>query len=83
MSLEFGYQDQNSEDPGITAKAEKKVEYQDNTDRIEVERTFCVNKRRYGMDQIATKFEETYIYRIICIRTDSFQDSEANTFCPF
>lgn len=35
--------------PSETAKADKKQEYQDTTDRIEVERTFSLNKRCYGM----------------------------------
>jgi IS5 family transposase len=33
---------------------EKKQEYQDNTDRIEVERSFSLSKRCYGMDLIRT-----------------------------
>ena len=47
--------------PGATAKADKKQEYQDNTDRIEVERTFSLSKRCYGMDCITTKLEETQL----------------------
>ena len=34
---------------------EKKQEYQDNTDRIEVERAFSLSKRCYGMGLIRTK----------------------------
>ncbi len=34
----------------MTTKADKKLEYQDNTDRIEVEREFSVDKRCYGMN---------------------------------
>ena len=36
-------------------------EYQDNTDRIEVERTFSLSKRCYGMSCITTKLEETQL----------------------
>ncbi len=48
----------------VTAKADKKLEYQDNTDRIEVEREFSVDKRCYGMDRIVTKLEETQLTSI-------------------
>ena len=47
--------------PSATAKVDKKQEYQDNTDRIEVERTFSLSKRCYGMSCITTKLEETHI----------------------
>ena len=50
--------------PSATAKASKKQEYQDNTDRIEVERTFRLSKRCYGMSCITTKLEETQLTSI-------------------
>jgi IS5 family transposase len=50
--------------PGETAKADKKQEYQDNTDRIEVERAFSLSKRCYGMGLIRTKLEETTLTSI-------------------
>ena len=50
--------------PGETAKADKKIEYQDNTDRIEVERTFRLSKRCYGLGLIRTKLEETTLTSI-------------------
>jgi hypothetical protein len=50
--------------PSETAKADKKVEYQDNTDRIEIERTFSLSKRCYGMGLIRTKLEETTLTSI-------------------
>ena len=50
--------------PSVTAKVDKKQEYQDNTDRIEVERTFSLSKRCYGMDCITTKLEETQLTSI-------------------
>lgn len=50
--------------PGETAKADKKIEYQDNTDRIEVERTFSLSKRCYGLGLIRTKLEETTLTSI-------------------
>lgn len=46
------------------AKADKKQEYQDNTDRIEVERRFSLSKRCYGMGCIVTKLEETQLTSI-------------------
>ena len=50
--------------PSATAKVSKKQEYQDNTDRIEVERTFSLSKRCYGMSCITTKLEETQLTSI-------------------
>lgn len=50
--------------PSINTKVDKKQEYQDNTDRIEVERTFSLSKRCYGMDCITTKLEETQLTSI-------------------
>lgn len=50
--------------PSINAKVDKKQEYQDNTDRIEVERTFSLSKRCYGMNCITTKLEETQLTSI-------------------
>ena len=47
--------------PSATTKVDKKQEYQDNTDRIEVERTFSLSKRCYGMSCITTKLEETQL----------------------
>lgn len=42
----------------LTAE-ERKAEYNDNTDRIEVERGFSLSKRCYGLGLIHTKTEET------------------------
>ena len=50
--------------PSANAKVDKKQEYQDNTDRIEVERTFSLSKRCYGIDCITTKLEETQLTSI-------------------
>lgn len=50
--------------PSETAKTDKKIEYQDNTDRIEVERTFSLSKRCYGLGLIRTKLEETSLTSI-------------------
>lgn len=50
--------------PSATAKVDKKQEYQDNTDRIEVERSFSLSKRCYGMSCITTKLEETQLTSI-------------------
>jgi IS5 family transposase len=51
--------------PSVTAKVDKKQEYQDNTDRIEVERIFSLSKRCYGMSYITTKLEETQLSSIV------------------
>lgn len=50
--------------PSMDARKDKKQEYQDNTDRIEVERFFSRNKRCYGMGCIVTKLEETQLTSI-------------------
>lgn len=47
--------------PSQDAKMDKKQEYQDNTDRIEVERYFSRSKRCYGLGCIVTKLEETQL----------------------
>lgn len=50
--------------PGVNTKTDKKQEYQDNSDRIEVERSFSLSKRCYGMGCIVTKLEETQLTSI-------------------
>lgn len=45
--------------PSKNNEQDKAIEYQDNVDRIEVERTFSLSKRCYGMGLIKTKLEET------------------------
>lgn len=50
--------------PTETSNVDKKVEYQDNTDRIEVERSFSLSKRCYGLGLIKTKLEETTLTSI-------------------
>lgn len=41
------------------SKAGKKIAYQDNTDRIEVERKFSLAKRKFGLGLLLTKREDT------------------------
>ena len=50
--------------PSPNIKTEKKQEYQDNTDRIEVERYFSRSKRCYGLGCIVTKLKETQLTSI-------------------
>ena len=50
--------------PSAAAKVDTKQEYQDNTDRIKVERSFSLSKRCYGMNCITTKLEETQLASI-------------------
>ena len=50
--------------PSETAKQDKETEYQDNVDRIEVERAFSLCKRCYGMGHIVTRLEETQLTSI-------------------
>ena len=52
--------------PSFTKQSskEKKQEYQDNIDQIEVERSFSLSKRCYGMDLIRTKLYDTTLTSI-------------------
>lgn len=45
--------------PQKNAQTDKKQEYIDNTDRIEVERAFSLAKRKYGLGLITTKLDTT------------------------
>ena len=71
--------------PSETARQDKETEYQDNVDRIGVERAFSICKRCYGMGLIVTKLEETQLTSIALpvFVSESFQDSETNIFCHF
>lgn len=51
----------------MTLSNGNKVEYQDNTDKIEVEREFSVAKRCYGMWLITTNLKEIQLSCIVCI----------------
>ena len=68
-----GYQEQAPFDASTLVLFRKRIssemlmeaqEYQDNTDRIEVERTFSLSKRCYGMSCITTKLEKTQLTSI-------------------
>lgn len=48
----------------VTTKTDKKLEYQDNTDRIAVEREFSREKRCYGLGKIVTRLEKTQLTSI-------------------
>lgn len=48
-----------------TRKSDKKMEYQDNTDRIEVERRFSLTKRCYGMGKVMTRLKDTQLTSIV------------------
>lgn len=45
--------------PSKDNEYDKVITYKDNVDRIEVERSFSLSKRCYGMDLIKTKLEDT------------------------
>lgn len=45
--------------PKKNAQIDKKQEYIDNTDRIEIERAFSLAKRKYGLGLITTKLDTT------------------------
>ena len=70
--------------PSANAKVDKKQEYQDNTDRIEVERTFSVSKRCYGMDCITTKLKETQLTSIaLSVFVTNLFKIQKRIFCAF
>ena len=46
------------------SRSEKKQEYQDNTDRIGIEREFSLEKHSYGLGLITTKLEQTQLTSI-------------------
>ena len=52
--------------PSLTKQStkERKQEYQDNTDQIEVERSFSLSKRCYGLGLMKTKLYETTLTSI-------------------
>ena len=50
--------------PTAETKVDKKAEYQDNVDRIEVEREFSLEKRCYGLGRIDEKTKETQLSSI-------------------
>ena len=50
--------------PSSTREHDKYMEYQDNVDRIEVERAFSLAKRCYSLGLIRTKLEETTLTSI-------------------
>ena len=50
--------------PTAETKVDKKAEYQDNVDRIEVEREFSLEKRCYGLGRIDEKTMETQLSSI-------------------
>ncbi|SDN48040.1 Transposase DDE domain-containing protein, partial [Megasphaera paucivorans] len=45
--------------PKKDAVRDKRLEYKDNCDRVEVERAFSLAKRRFGLSQIRTYLKET------------------------
>ena len=47
--------------PKKNASVDKKTEYIDNADRVEVERSFSLAKRCYGLGRIMTKLDVTSI----------------------
>ena len=54
-----GFQAQNLE--GQVNRNRQKQKYQDNTDRIEIERECSVEKRSYGLGLIVTRLETTQL----------------------
>ena len=73
-------------DPDL-AEAEKKVEYQDNTDRIAVERSFSLSKRCYKMGLVMEYLEDTVhtAVSLSVLTTNLFKilDAVQSLFCLF
>lgn len=45
--------------PSKNREVEKEIEYQDNVDRIQIERDFSLGKRKHGLGFVTTKLEST------------------------
>ena len=73
-------------DPDL-AEAEKKVEYQDNTDRIAVERSFSLSKRCYKMGLVTEYLDDTVhtAVSLSVLTTNLFKilDVVQSLFCLF
>lgn len=73
-------------DPDL-AEAEKKVEYQDNTDRIAVERSFSLSKRCYKMGLVMEYLDDTVhtAVSLSVLATNLFEilDAIRSLFCLF
>lgn len=73
-------------DPDL-AEAEKKVEYQDNTDRIAVERSFSLSKRCYKMGLVMEYLDDTVhtAVSLSVLTTNLFEilDAVQSLFCLF
>ena len=66
------------------AKADKKQEYEDNTDRIEIEREFSVEKRSYGLGLIVTRLETTQLTSIaLSVLTANLFKMQRRILCAF
>ena len=57
--MEYGCPGHLLEDPRKNAVIDKKTEYMDNADRVEVERSFSLLKRCYSLGRIMTKLDVT------------------------
>ncbi|MDO4476307.1 MAG: IS5 family transposase [Lachnospiraceae bacterium] len=68
-----------------TIKNDRKLEYQDNTDRIEVERRFSLCKRSYGLGKIMTKLKETQLTTVALsvFVANLFRKMQQILFCLF
>lgn len=75
--------------PGADAKVDKKQEYKaqmrlDNTERIEVERSFSLSKRCYGMGCIVIKLEETQLTSVaLSVFMTNLFKIQKRVFCAF
>ena len=63
---------------------EKKQEYQDNTDRIGIEREFSLEKHSYGLGLITTKLEATQLSSIaLSVFVSNLFKMQRRIFCAF
>lgn len=69
----------------LIAKLRRSVAYQDNTDRIEVERKFSLAKRKFGLGLLLTKREDTtkasIVLSIIAMNIDRLAAMLLRFFC--
>ena len=75
----------------VDKKAEKKIAYQDNTDRIEVERRFSIAKRKFGLGLLLTlsviamnisRLAAMFLRFFILLINAAFLNIHLSEYCP-
>lgn len=73
--------------PGKEVRPDRKIEYQDNVDRIAVERAFALAKHKYGLGLLVTKLDSTtrssINLSIIAMNVDKLMSTSLTQFLIF